>query len=145
MKRKIFVYSFLPVLGIAGILGANIASAHGLFGGFGNVSPDQIAVRQQSMFQNEAQILGISIDEVKNAWAEGKTLEDIMKTKGITAEQVQAKMKEFRLQQMKSQLQVFVDKGIITQAQADKRLQFMQNRVESSKGRIGKLSRGFNF
>ena len=64
MKKKYLIYTILPVMAFA-VLGAGIASACGWFGGIGNLSPDEIATRQQTMFQNEAQILGISIEELK--------------------------------------------------------------------------------
>ncbi len=74
IKSKLLAYAIIPTIGL-GFLGMNVASAHGFFGGFGSmVTSDQIATRQQNMFQNEAQLLGISIDEVKNAWAQGKTI-----------------------------------------------------------------------
>ena len=126
------------------IVGGGIALACGWFGGMGNLSPDEIANRQQAMFEREAQILGISVDEVKNYWAEGKTIREIMEDKEITQEQIQAKIREIQLQEMKSFLQTLVEKGVITQAQADKRLEIMQNRLEN--GNIGKgFRRGVGF
>jgi len=70
-----------------------------------------------------------------------------MEEKGINQEQIQTRMKEIQLQEMKSYLQTLVDKGIITQAQADKRLEVMQNQIENGKmGRGFKgLGRGFGF
>jgi hypothetical protein len=38
---------------------------------------------------------------------------------------------------MKTELQTLVDKGIITQAQADQRLQFMQNKPKMDRGMMG--------
>ena len=146
MKKKYLVYTILSIVAFA-VLGAGIASACGWFGGFGTLSPDEIANRQQAMFERQAQILGISVEEVKNYWAEGKTMKEIMEEKGINQEQIQARMKEIQLQEMKSYLQTLVDKGIITQAQADKRLEVMQNQIENGKmGRGFKgLGRGFGF
>ncbi len=144
MKKKYLIYTILPVMAFA-VLGAGIASAHGWwFGGLGNISPDEIANRQQTMFQNEAQILGISVDEIKNAWAEGKSLKQLAEERGISQEQLQAKMKEVRLQQIKSQLQTLVEKGVITQGQADKRLQFMQNQPANGKHGRGRGMLGFH-
>ena len=91
MKHKILAYAFIPMMGI-GLVGTNIASAHGLFGGMGqgmgfglhaNVSLDEIATRQQAMFENEAKILGLSADDVKNAWAVGKNVSQLMEEKKI--------------------------------------------------------------
>jgi len=142
MKNKLLIYAIFPVIGL-GLLGYGAASAHGfgMFGGFGglsNLTPDQIATRQQTMFQNEANLLGISIDGVKNGWADGKSLVQIAADHGITRDQLQQKMKDAQTAQLKSQLQTLVDKGIITQAQADKRLQFINQQVTS-----GKFHRGF--
>lgn len=145
MKHKTLAYSILPVLSL-GLLTTNVASAHGFFGGFANLPPEEMASRQQSAFQNEATILGISVDEVKAAWAEGKTIKQIMEEKGIDQKQVQDRMKAAHIAQMKIQLQALVDKGIISQAQADKRLEVMQNRQQNGKERMGKsMFRGFRF
>ncbi len=138
MNKKILVYALLPVFGL-GLFGVNAAFAHGWFGVFSNENPDQVAARQQSMFDNEAQILGISVDEVKDAWAAGKTLTQIATEKGISQEQLQERMKSAREAQMKSELQILVTKGIITQAQADKRLEFMKNNPGNQK-----FGRGFH-
>jgi len=139
MKHKLLLYSLLPLAGLT-FLGANIASAHGWFGGFGGLgstaTPDEVASQQQTMFQNEAQILGISVDDVKNAWAEGKSISQLIKDKGLNQADIQARMKDFRIQQLKTQLAALVDKGVITQDQADKRLAFMQNNLQNKKGGI---------
>jgi len=146
MKHKLLLYSLLPLAGLT-FIGVNIASAHGWFGGMASTAtPDEIATQQQTMFQNEAQILGISIDDVKNAWAEGKTMSQLIKDKGLNQADIQARMKDFKVQQLKAQLQTLVDKGVITQDQADKRLAFMQNNIHNKKGgMMGMGMRGFHF
>lgn len=135
----------LPIMGLA-LLGAGSVSAHGLFGmGMANQTPEEIATRQQEMFQNEAKILGISVNEVKDAWAEGKTIQQIASEKGISQELIQARLKEARLEQAKTHLKALVDKGVITQAQADARLKVMQTRIDSGKGGMGRgFRRGFD-
>ncbi len=134
-KTKILMYAALPIIGL-GILGYGTASAAGW--GMGNMDPEQLVSNQQSKFQSEADILGVGVDEVKNAWANGKTLLEVAKEKGVTQEQLQAKMKAVRLKQMKESLQILVDKGVITQTQADQRLKFM----ESNAGKVKKAGRG---
>jgi len=140
-NKRLAAYALVPVLGIAGLLGTSVASAHGLggfgFGGPSSLTPDEIATRQQTMFAHEASILGLSVDEVKAAWAEGKSMKELMTAKGITQEQVQARMKAEQLTQLKTQLSALVTKGIITQAQADKRLAVMQTQLtkQAEKGR----------
>jgi hypothetical protein len=142
MKRNMLVYAFLPaVLGL-GLVSVKAASAHGFMGGWGAVSPEEVATKHQTMFQEQANILGISVDDVKNAWAEGKTLLELAQEKGITQEQLQTKMQELRTAQMKTQLQALVDKGIITQAQADKRLATLQTKAAQGGRHMGRGMRG---
>ena len=71
------------------------------------------------------EILGISVDDVKNAWADGKTMAQIIQEKGLNQDDVQKRAQDAHSARMKTQLQALVDKGIITQDQADRRLQFM--------------------
>jgi hypothetical protein len=135
MKHRTNVaYAFLPIVIGFGILGYSTVSAQGWFGGMNTLTPDEIATRQQTMFQNEAQLLGISVDDVKNAWAQGKTLSQLAQDKGITADQLQTKLKDAATQRMRTQMQTLIDKGVITQTQADQRLQYMQNKMQSTKG-----------
>ncbi len=143
MKYKFAAYAFLPaVLGL-GLLGASAASAHGMMGQFNNLSTEQIATQQKNMFQEQATLLGITVDEVKNAWADGKSLQELATEKGITQEQLQQRMKETQLAKTKTMLKGLVDQGIITQAQADKRLTAIQN-MAAQKGAKGRrmMNRG---
>jgi hypothetical protein len=140
-KKRLLGYA-VPVLGLALLAGVGSASAHGFFG-FGAAdqrTPEQVGAQQQTMFQNEADLLGISVDEVKDAWANGTSIKDLAKTHGITDEQLQAKMKDALLAKEKAHLQTLVSQGIITQAQADKRLSALQNMPKRPFGRMG---RGF--
>ena len=131
------------------LLGAGIASACGWFGGFGNASPEEIAQRAETMFQNQADLLGIDVDEMKDAWAEGKNFMEIAEEQGITQEQLQERMREARKEQLQAQLQAMVGNGVITQEQADQRLQIMEQRFENFEGRgcikgfRGGFGRGF--
>lgn len=148
MKKKYYMYAMMPVLALA--LGASTASAHGMggmgFGGIGGKVPtaEEIIARQTNMFQEQATLLGISIDKVKAAWAEGKDLQTLATENGITKEQLAQKMQSAMQSRMKAELQTLVDKGVITQAQADSRLAFMQKRMTEGKKHAGKF-RGSNF
>ncbi len=138
MKSKILAYAFIPAVLSFGLLGTSLVSAHGLFGGVGNsLTPDQIATRQQNAFTEEATVLGISVDEVKAEWAQGKTFKQIITDKNLNQNDIQARMQAARQAQMKTQLQTLVDKGIITQAQANARLAFMTSKLASGKGHRG--------
>lgn len=138
MKLTILKYVMLPGLGLALIV-PSFAFAFG--GGWpGTADPAVVAEHFTNMFQSQASILGISESELKDAWASGKSIEDIMTEKGITKEDVAARAKDARIKQLKTELQTLVDQGVITQAQADTRLSTVQNRMnDNSAG----FSRGF--
>ena len=140
--KKYLKYSLLPALAL-GVIGVGTASAHGLFWGGAQADPQSFAQAQTQRFQNEADLLGISLDELKNAWAEGKSIKDIAEEKGITQEQLQEKMKTAAQAHMKANLQALVDQGVITQAQADLRLQNMESRMQN--GNMMRRHHGFGF
>ena len=137
MRKKYLAYLVLPAL-LLTVLGASAASAHGWFGGFGNASPEEIAERQEAMFENKATLLGISVEEMKDVWAEGKSLWEIAEDLGLTQEELQERMQAARKEQLQNQMQALVEQGVISQEQANKRLQFMEERMAN-----GKMGRGF--
>ncbi len=139
MSKKYLAYTILPALALV-LAGTGVASAHGWFGGFGNATPEEIAQRQETMFQSKAELFGISADELKNYWAEGKNFEEIAGAEGITQGQLQERMTEARKKQMRNQIQTMVDNGVISQEQADQRLQFTEERMANG----GKMDRGFH-
>ena len=136
-KHKLVAYASIPVLALGALFaGVGSASAHGMFGGgwggFGaDFNADQFATRQQTMFQQEADLLGVSVSDVTQAWVDGKSFQDLATEKGVTSEQIKAKMQTKRVQDMKTGLQALVSKSIITQAQADKRLQIVQAQMNN--------------
>ncbi len=141
MKKKILL-SLLAIVGFFTLVGANLVLAHGGVGWMGGFDPEKFAEKQQTMFQSQAEMLGIDINKVKNYWAEGKSLKEIMAAENITAEQFQEKMKQAREEDMKAQLQALVSKGIITQAQADARLKVMEEKIANG-GRKHEMIGGF--
>lgn len=147
MKRLRLLAASLPILSISflGTIPVHAEGFHYGFGGFGKnkPTPEQMSAQQQNQFQEQASLLGISIDDVKNAWAEGKSIQQLMQEKNITQEQVNAHRKDLETQKLKSYLQNLVDKGVITQSQADKRLQTTQTKqAEQEKNKGGKNPRG---
>lgn len=141
-RKALFALVTLPLFGLA-LFGPGTASAHGRFGM--TATPDEIATRQQEMFTSDATLLGISIDEVKEAWVNGKNIQQLAEEKGITKEQLRAKMEVKRLEQMTAQMKALVDKGIITQAQADARIaamSTMKEKVGLMKDKMGGRGRG---
>ncbi len=146
MKKKNIMYALVPVMALGLILGVQAVSAHGWFGMMGDATPAEIAAREQTMFQQQADLLGVSVDEVKDAWAQGKTMRDLAQGKGITDAQLQEKMRTQRETQMKAHLQALVDQGVITQAQADQRQAWMsQQATNSTKGFGMRGHGGFGF
>lgn len=136
MKTSLKKIGAISALSLAS-LGVFSASAMGMGGGMmgQNLTPDEVATRQTAMFTQQASLIGATVDEVKNAWAEGKSLQTLATEKGITKEQLQAKMQAQRQGQMKTHLTTLVSKGVITQAQADKRLATMQTKSASKDGK----------
>ncbi|MEW6610235.1 MAG: hypothetical protein AB1352_01210 [Patescibacteria group bacterium] len=146
MKKKNIIYTLIPVVALGVVLGVQAVSAHGWFGLINNATPQEIASRQQVRFQQEADLLGVSVDEVKNAWAQGKTMRDLARGKGITDAQLQEKLKAQREAHMKTQLQALVDQGVITQAQGDQRFSWMTQQTGNGFQGFGMHGRrGFGF
>lgn len=141
MKKKYVMYGLLPAFALAlGVGGA--ASARGMFGfGLNNLTPEQMVTQQQTMFQRHADLLGISVEEAKNAWAEGKPIQQLANERGISPDQLRLKMHEKRKQEMKSWLSTLVQKGVITQAQADRRAQLI-DQLQPGSMRGNGVSRG---
>lgn len=136
MKKK---YLVIPAMAIALLAGAGAVSAqgpmgggHGGFGGFER-DPDQWLTRITA----DATMLGISVDEMKTAWSQGKTLQEVATEKGITQDQLKAKLKAAQETKQKDALQALVTKGYLTQAQADARLAAMKTRQAEAQTKRG--------
>ena len=129
MKASIKKASIAGIIGLA-TLGVMSTSAMGFGGmmGKGLLTPEEQAARQMAMFTQQASLIGATVDEVKNAWADEKSYKKLATEKGVTKEQLQAKMKVLHDAQIKAHLAALLSKGIITQAQADKRLAYMQTK-----------------
>ncbi len=129
-KGKLITAIGLPALAIS-LLGVGIASAHPSF--LKNASPEEVEAHYTEMFEEKTELLGLSVDEMKTAWASGKTLADIASEQGISEDQLHTRMKEAGKAHMKTQLQTLVERGVITQTQADARLATMETRMEKMK------------
>ena len=137
MNKKKFLRYGLPALALTLLVGAGTASASG-FGSFSknNLTPEQIIARHNDMFQQQADLIGANLDEVKNAWANGTSFIDLAKSKGITEDTLKARIKILRETQIKTELQTLVEKGVITQAQADARITAMQKFTNKINGKM---------
>ena len=144
MNKKLLMYTIAPALGLV-LLGAGSVSALSS-GGFQSLSPQDLATRISAMFQNEANVLGISVDAAKIGWAEGKTLQEIAQDNGISQDQLKQKLQAAHKAQVTTMLQTLVSQGVITQNQMNQRLAVMQNMASSTgNGRGHRHGMGMRF
>lgn len=138
-------YFLIPALAVALLTGTAV-SAHGMGGGGGFMmkgDPQVTATKWEERITQDAGLLGISVDEMKAKWAEGKGLREIAQEKGISDTDLQAKLKAAREAEQKTWLQTLVSQGKITQAQADARLKFMSEH-EATRPQMMKRMKGQN-
>jgi len=140
MNKKILLFSILTLVVLATV-GISSVSAHGWFGLGGILEPEKVVERQNQMFEQQANLLDINVDKVKDYWAQGKNVREIVTELGISNEDLQAKMQVQRQTRLEQELQILVDNGVITQAQADTRLSAMKNM--STNGKFGRTRNGF--
>jgi len=134
MKKTTTTFIALAVIS-AGIAGAGIASAHGMFGpGPSALTPEEQAQHQQTMFEHKAELLGVSSDTVKQAWAEGKTLSDIAEEQGISEEELRSRLQDAHKQRRTEHMNTMIEQGVITQEQADQHLEVMAERMSEGGG-----------
>lgn len=130
MKYRKF-YAGILALAASGIIAGGIVSAHGFPSG---ATSDEMAARHEAMFEAQANMLGVSVSDVKAGWAAGKTVVQIAAEHGITKEQLSEKMRSVQVARMQAVLQTLVSKGVITQTQADARFSAAQS--HAGKGRM---------
>lgn len=140
-NKKIVSYVGLGALALAFYFGfTNPASAFmgGGGNGFAKFSIEERATMQATMFEEQAKLLGITVDEVKEAWSKGQSFMELAKAKGISEETLKAKMKVQAEARMQTELSNLVSKGVITQVQADARLTFMKDKITKMGDKAGK-------
>ncbi len=120
-------YIAIPAIAALGIFAGGTALAHGGPSFLWKTDPATAATQWEQKLTQEADILGISVDEMKTNWAAGKGVREIAKEKGISDADLQKKFQVAREQHQKDMLQSLVSQGKITQAQADARLKFMKD------------------
>lgn len=138
MKKKLLILSL--ALGIIGLAGANLVSAQGWFGERGNADSQERTERQEIRIEQKAEMLDISVDELKTKLATGQTSCAIAEEAGIDKETLREKMREARQERLQNRLQFLVEDGRITQEQADERLETMGERLANDDfgHRVGK-------
>ncbi len=145
MKRKHLIISAFTIFALFGV-GTGTALAYGGPGmglGLGmmanNFDPTTAVDRFTKQIDYQAELLGVSADEIKSYWAQGKGVQDIIKDKGINETELQTKMKAARLTEQKQFLQALVDRGVITQSQADSRLKITEEHLAKNNGKMMKM------
>lgn len=160
--KKIFTYGIVPALAVVFLGAGTVSAAQNMISenftethrggrglGMGVIkTPQEFVERQTQLFVHQSEITGIPVEEIAGAWAEGKKLETLLEEKGIDHTVVQEKMRTYGETQMKERLQALVDAGVITQAQAETRLEFMKTRIdelhEKRSDSEGKFKKRFN-
>lgn len=137
--KKALSYVGLGALAIAFYFGMNLEASAFFGGGEGGMqmTSQERATLQQNMFSEHAAMLGMSVDEVKSAWAKGTNILELAKAKGISEADLQAKFKASALAKIKAELNGLVSQGIITQAQADARFEFVKTRTDKMGDKAG--------
>lgn len=127
MKKTMLL---VPALAFMSLFGASQAQAFGGFGlgAHGTVDANTLADRFESAIQAKASLFGLAVADLKAGWALGKSPIEVAKEKGMTDEQIKAKLQAERDAQVKAMFAAMVSKGYITQAQADARLTLMKER-----------------
>src|SRR3989344_1945514 len=134
-KKKILTYGSILAFSLVFSLGASQVSA---FWGGNRISTEERVTMQTTMFEEQAKLLGLTTDEVKNAWANGQNIWELAKAKGITEEALKAKMQTLHQERITEELKALVDKGVITQAQADARLNHVKTMQDKMGDKFGK-------
>lgn len=110
------------------------------YGGRWIDNQNYLSIMQQK-FENWAKILNLSVEEVKNYWAQGKNLFLIAQEKGISLETIQNKIRELRLEQERQRLNYLVEKGFINKEQMEKRLNYLNQNMNNKN--FKKMQGGF--
>lgn len=120
--------AMIPVMGLS--MFASSASM-----AFAATPAEKTAQHQENFFQKEASLLGLSLDEVKGAWAEGKRLLELAADHGISKDALKARIQAQAKAHVDERMDTLVERGVITRAQADKRKEAMNEKIENGKGK----------
>lgn len=124
LQKKVFFYTGLPVFAFS-LLFASHASAHGNNSdkNFKHRSEFKQIKPRPERFEEQAKLLGITVDEYKNLSAQGLNFKGIAEHLGISPDSISQKRLALKQEKIKFRLSNLVSKGVITQDQADQRLQ----------------------
>ncbi len=131
-KKKLLTFTVLPAFALT-LVGAGVASAHGNFADRKDMSAEERAEHREERKANKeahkqelADLLGLEVDDLKEAKEAGKTLEELAEEQGVDL----AAFREQKFQERKAnRLEKIAERvaaGDITQEQADERIEKME-------------------
>jgi len=128
--RKIIMASVVGLI-IAGSLGLYAVTAYtrGPAGMKSGISGKQ-GYGYTQMLETKAEVLDITVEELQKGLQSGKTMLDIAKENNMTSEQLHERI----LEAQKERLQQLVRDGVLTQEEANARVQIMEQRQEDCSG-----------
>jgi len=139
MNKKILLS--VLILGFLVTVGVSSALARGWFEGKKDIDPERMMAKKEEMFKAKADLLGIGIEQLREYWSEGKNIGEIAAGMDISEEELRLKMQESHREKMQEHLNLLVERGRITQEQADAKFIYMQDRMDNCDGEVGKFTR----
>ena len=148
-KYLIVIGGLLAALLVVGVVGATSAFAQGPDNpGFGMMGNGRGPGEGRGFGIGDAEleaaagVLGMTTDEVKAAFEDGKTLLDLADEAGVDIEDVHAAIQAVHETEMRERIAQEVADGTITQAQADWMLEGIDSGYMLGKGGPGGFGRG---
>ena len=139
MSKKILLS--VLILGFLITAGTSSVLARGWFDGKREIDPERMIDKKEKMFQNKANLLGISIEQMKEYWSEGKNIGEIATEMDINEEELRVKIQESHKERMTEHLNFLVENGKITQEQADAKFTYIQERMGDCDCHVGKFTK----
>ena len=132
--KKILLYSLLAV-GVVGLVGASAVSAQGFFHNRGmNSDGGDTKGGYENMLKTKADILGLSVEDLKAAKESGQTFQEIAEGKGLSVDELRAQMQEKKqelraqkMEGMEARIAQLLADGEITREQANEKLEWIGN------------------
>lgn len=132
-------YAIIPTVALVTILSAGAASAYGSPIFYGDkADPQVIANNWEFKLTQDAKILGISLEEMKNYWSQGQDIWSIAKEKGLSQENIRTSRQNAQQEMMKLWLANLVSQEKISQEQANLRLASIENKHAKKSKSFGK-------
>ncbi len=104
MKKVIMpLLAIVAILTTVGLFGVNSANAASCGCGCNGQCANGLKVGKLGMIEYKAQILGLTVDQIKTRLSNGETMRDIIEKSGLNLEQYREKMQE-KMQGLKNEI-----------------------------------------